>query len=248
MRYLKLTVAYRGTHYCGWQVQTNQLSVQQALENAFTRVTGEKNRLTASGRTDAGVHAIGQVVSVATSTLIPNDKLVQALNSNIPRDISVLSIEDAPERFHAIRDAKRKRYRYRIQTGTVADPLDQDFIWFVSYSLDVSAMKLAAKRLLGEHDFACFQAAGADRKSTVRTIFDCQFSEIDDGPFRKLHFEIEGNGFLYNMVRNIVGSLVEIGRGKQLPEWIAELISSKDRKNAGQTAPAKGLFLVNVDY
>lgn len=248
MRYLKLTVAYRGTNYCGWQVQANQLSVQQVLETAFTKITGEKNRLTASGRTDAGVHAIGQVVSVVTATKIPNRNLVKGLNANIPRDISVLSVEDAPERFHAIRDAKRKRYRYRLQTGPVADPLDQELIWHVSYPLDVPAMTLAAGELVGEHDFACFQAAGADRKSTIRTIYDCQFSECESTPFRKLHFEIEGNGFLYNMVRNIVGSLVEVGRGKQTPNWIAELIRSKDRKRAGQTAPAKGLFLVSVDY
>ena len=248
MRYLKLTVAYRGTNYCGWQIQANPRSVQQVLETAFTKITGEKNRFTASGRTDAGVHAIGQVISVVTSTTIPNGNLVRGLNSNIPRDISVLSVEDAPERFHAIRDAKRKRYRYRLQMGPVADPLDQEFAWHVTYSLDVPAMQLAARELLGEHDFACFQAAGADRITTVRTIYDCQFNECETTPFRKFQFEIEGNGFLYNMVRNIVGSLVEVGRGKQSPTWISELIRSKDRKRAGQTAPAKGLFLVSVDY
>ena len=147
MRYLKLTVAYRGTNYCGWQIQSNPRSVQQVLETAFTKITGEKNRFTASGRTDAGVHAIGQVISVVTSTTIPNANLVRGLNSNIPRDISVLSVEDAPERFHAIRDAKRKRYRYRLQMGPVADPLDQELAWHVTYSLDVPAMQLAALHL-----------------------------------------------------------------------------------------------------
>lgn len=248
MRYLKLTVAYRGTNYCGWQIQTNPHSVQQVLETAFQKITGEKHRLTASGRTDAGVHAIGQVVSILTSTTIPNGNLVKALNANIPRDISVLSIEDAPEQFHAIRDAKRKRYRYRLQTGPIADPLDYDFIWHVTYPLNVADMQSAAQKLIGEHDFACFQASGAERITTIRTIFETQFTKCETTPFAKFQFEIEGDGFLYNMVRNIVGSLVEIGRGRQSPSWITELIESKDRKIAGQTAPAKGLYLVSVGY
>ena len=248
MRCLKLEVCYRGTEYCGWQIQKGAPSVQEILERAFTSVTGENVRMTASGRTDAGVHAIGQVVSVKTESSISCRKFILALNAHLPEDIAVTSVEDAVETFHAIRDAKRKTYRYRILNGPVADPLDLGSIWHFPTKLDLQNMQEGCRYLFGEHDFVCFQAVGGDRKTTVRTIFRCDLKCVQEKPFRKLELEIEGNGFLYNMVRNIVGSLIEIGRGKRQPNWIQELIEQQDRNLAGDTAPAHGLFLVSVKY
>ncbi|MDG2467681.1 MAG: tRNA pseudouridine(38-40) synthase TruA [Pirellulaceae bacterium] len=248
MRCLKMTVAYRGTHYCGWQIQNGQNSIQQELESAFRTVTGETVRMTASGRTDSGVHALGQVVSTAIRSEMECHQLLRALNGNTPFDISVLKVEEAVPRFHAIRDATKKSYRYRIQSGPVSDPIDQDFLWYVPFSLDVAAMQSGCEYLVGEHDFVCFQASGGATKSTIRTVFQCQIREAVSSPFRKLELDIEGSGFLYNMVRIIAGSLVEIGKGKRQPDWIAEIIQSKDRTKAGPTAPPQGLFLMNVDY
>lgn len=248
MRGLKLTIAYRGTEFCGWQIQDNQPSIQQALETAFETVTGETPRITGSGRTDAGVHALGQVASLQTNSNMECFRLVRALNATTPDDIAILDIEEVSPDFHAIRDALRKRYRYQILHGRIRDPLSRDQCWFVPTILDVGTMREACQRLLGEHDFICFQAAGAATKTTVRTIYEAEFEVVESGGFEKLVFQVQGNGFLYNMVRNIVGTLVEIGKGKQNPDWITELIQMGDRNLAGETAPAKGLFLVNVDY
>lgn len=248
MRGLKLTVAYCGAAYCGWQVQTGQDSIQQKLQEAFEAVTGERVQITGSGRTDAGVHALGQVASLRTRTTLECERLLRALNATTPEDIAILKIEETDPEFHAIRDATGKRYRYRIQPGRIRDPLDRGFSWFVPTELDVAAMREACRQLVGEHDFACFQAAGGVRKTTVRRIFECTLERQLDGPFEKLIFEIEGNGFLYNMVRNIVGSLVEIGKRKRSPAWIGELIAGRNRTLAGPTAPAHALFLVHVRY
>ena len=248
MRCLKMTVAYRGTDFCGWQVQDGLPSIQQSLEEAFKTVTGEQVRITGSGRTDAGVHALGQVASLATDSKLECYRLVRALNATTPDDISVLKIEDTINGFHAIRDAKRKKYRYQIQHGCIPDPLNRDFSWFIPHDLNAQSMQDACNRIIGEHDFIGFQAAGGVRKTTVRTIYSCTLQINQCGAFEQLIFEIEGNGFLYNMVRNIVGSLVEIGKGKQPPEWMTELIDQENRNLAGETAPARGLILVNVDY
>lgn len=248
MRGLKLTIAYCGANYCGWQIQDGQDSVQQKLQDAFQEVTGEPVRITGSGRTDAGVHALGQVASLQTNSQMECFRLVRALNATTPEDIAVLNVEDVEVGFHAIRDAKRKRYRYQIQPGRIPNPLDRAYSWFLPFELNVAAMEAGAKLLEGEHDFACFQAAGGVRKTTVRTIYEVKLEHESTGPFQKLSFEIEGNGFLYNMVRNIVGTLVEIGKGKQEPGWIQQLIDQKDRNLAGPTAPAHALFLLKVDY
>ena len=248
MRNLKLTVAYKGTHYVGWQVQPNGISVQQKLEEAWQASTQEQIRIVASGRTDSGVHALGQVCSVATATNLNCETLKRALNANTPDDISIISVQTAPTDFHAIRDASRKTYRYQVQHGRVRNPLVTDDHWFVRHHLKIDLVKDAAARLVGEMDFASFEATGSERTSTVRHLsrVDC-ISEHRES-FQYMYFELTSNGFLYNMVRNIVGTLVHVGQGRESPEWIVEVLAKKDRKFAGPTAPAHGLLLVNVDY
>jgi tRNA pseudouridine38-40 synthase len=248
MRYLKLTVAYDGANYVGWQVQPNGISIQQRLEEAWTATTQESIRIVASGRTDAGVHALGQVCSVVTQCPHACDTLRRALNAHTPEDISVVDVQLAPDDFHAIRDAKRKTYRYQIQFGQTQNPLTIRDHWFFRRQLDADALQAAAKKLTGEHDFASFQAAGAERKSTVRNLsrLNCKF--FSDDYFNYLHIELTSNGFLYNMVRNIVGTLVRVGQGSEAPNWVQDVLDGKDRSLAGQTAPAHALVLVSVEY
>ncbi len=248
MRHLKLTLAYDGTEYVGWQVQTNGISIQQRLEEAWTSVTQESIRITASGRTDKGVHALAQVCSLATESPMTCHGLRRALNAETPFDISVLEIEEARENFHAIYDAVEKTYFYQIQYGRIEDPLRRRFCWFVPVELDVEGMREAALHLTGEHDFASFQSAGAERLTTVRNIYRLDIEDDDRPPFRGLKITVTANGFLYKMVRNIVGSLVQVGRGTQPPDWVAWARDQADRQAAGQTAPPQGLFLQQVVY
>ena len=248
MRHLKLTIAYDGTDYVGWQVQDNGISVQQRLEEAWTKVTGEKARVIASGRTDSGVHAIAQVCSVATDSQMAAGTLVRALNAETPYDIAVLKAEEAVDDFHAIRDAVQKTYSYHVQYGRIQDPLRLRTCWFVPGNIDIKAMKTAAEFLIGEHDFASFEAAGAERKSTVRNVMrlDVEPENLHGLPGLKL--TITANGFLYNMVRNIVGTLVRVGREQNEPQWVQWVRDQTDRSVAGQTAPAHALFLEEVVY
>lgn len=248
MRHLKLTIAYNGTDYVGWQVQPNGIAVQQRLEEAWTAATQEQIRIVASGRTDAGVHALGQVCSVATETELDCSTLVRALNAHSPRDIVVVEVNEAPTGFHAIRDASRKTYRYKIQHGMIPNPLVTNDHWFCRHKLDIAAMKLAAKILIGEHDFASFQATGAERSSTVRYLSQLTCHESNNGSFDYLQLDLTCNGFLYNMVRNIVGTLVRVGQGREEPDWVSAVLQAKDRSVAGPTAPAHGLVLLNVEY
>ena len=248
MRHLKLTIAFDGTDYCGWQVQTNGVSIQQRLEEAWEAVTQEKIRITASGRTDGGVHALAQVCGLATCSTMECRDLFRALNAETPFDISVLRVEEAPAGFHAIRDAIQKTYFYQIQYGRILDPLRRRYCWFVPVELRVEAMAQAAKCLVGTHDFASFQSAGAERLTTVRTVSRLEIRADDRPPFPGLKITIAADGFLYKMVRNIVGSLVHVGRGTEDPEWIGWVRDQLDRKSAGQTAPPHGLFLQQVDY
>lgn len=248
MRFLKLTLAYDGTAFAGWQVQPNERTVQETLEQGIQKVTGEQLRAVASGRTDAGVHAFGQVVSVSVGSALPTDVLCRALNANTPNDLVVLSVAEAPEGFHAIRDAIHKRYRYIIQDGPIPDVFSRAYAWHVPQTLDAEAMSQAAQSLVGTKDFKSFEAAGSERATSVRTVTDLQVVRSRDGDFGRITIEIAADGFLYNMVRNIVGTLVEVGRGKQPIQWPGEVLAAKDRKLAGATAPAQGLFLVNVDY
>lgn len=248
MRCLKITLAYDGTDYVGWQWQENGRSIQQVFEQAWREVTGEERRATASGRTDAGVHALGQVVSMTTTNELPDETLLRALNANLPRDVVVLEVAAVPEGFHAIRDATGKRYRYVMQPGRIPDVLARRYCWFVPHELNADSMGAAAEHLLGRHDFASFQTAGADRKSTIRTVTDVQLRRAAGPLLEQIVFEIAADGFLYNMVRAIVGTLVEIGRGAQPPSWMEDVIQASSRKLAGPTAPPQGLFLVRVDY
>ncbi|WP_153556593.1 tRNA pseudouridine(38-40) synthase TruA [Roseimaritima sediminicola] len=257
LRTFKLVVAYDGTEYAGWQIQPRQLTIQGMLERALAKLTGVRIAVTGSGRTDSGVHALAQAASLTTDQWRASpSSLMRAMNTKLPADISVIDAVEMPVNFHAIRDAVGKRYRYQLQLGGIRDAFEYRYRWHIPYAVDVAAMREAAKYLIGVHDFASFQATGADRKTTVRDvraldIFErqCEGGQRPAGQGgRPVDIEIEANGFLYNMVRNIVGTLLEVGRGKQSPEWIQDLLEVRDRDAAGPTAPPQGLFLARVDY
>lgn len=248
MRHIKLVISYDGTDYVGWQVQPNGISIQQCLETAWASVSGEQLRITASGRTDSGVHALGQVCSFATKSQLPTQQIVRAINAETPFDISVLTAEEAPMGFHAIRDAKQKTYRYHIQYGRIMDPLRLRTCWFIPGEMDLGSMQEAANSITGEHDFASFESAGAQRSTSIRNIIDLQVAPEIVHHFPGIEIAITANGFLYNMVRNIVGTLVRVGKNKEKTEWVAWVRDQKKRCCAGQTAPAHGLFLDHVVY
>ena len=248
MRFFRLTLAYDGTAYAGWQIQPDARTIQEELESALNRVTSERIRTVASGRTDAGVHALGQVASFSSQTALSTDVLRKAIDANMPRDIVVRKVEEAPRSFHAIRDVVRKRYRYVIQDGPICDVFAQRHAWHIPQSLDAAAMQAASGTLVGTHDFKSFEASGSPRATSVRTITDLTVQPRAGDFLDRIVIEVEADGFLYNMVRIIVGSLAEVGRGKQPPTWIAEVLQAKNRKVAGMTAPSQGLFLVNVEY
>jgi len=248
MRSIKLTLAYDGTAYSGWQVQPGETTVQEVLERAIEKVTGQQVRAIASGRTDAGVHALGQVVGFRTETHLSTDVLRRALNAELPHDVAVLEAADADEGFHPIRDAVRKRYRYVIHDGPVRDVFRRRYCWQYNRRLDAAAMARAARALLGRHDSSSFETSGAERKDSIRTIHEIQV-ERGRGEERNLvTIEVEADGFLYNMVRAIVGTLVEVGRGAEEEAWVAQVLAAADRRAAGPTAPPQGLFLVRVQY
>lgn len=244
----RLTLAYDGTEFAGWQRQPGRRTVQQELEDALRRITGAAAHCIASGRTDAGVHALGQVVSFQSATRLAPPVLTKALNAELPEDMLVFEVAPAPPQFHALRDALRKRYRYVIEDGRLRDLFDRRYVWHVFAQLDVAAMQQAAEYLVGTHDFASFQTGGSPRLSTVRTIYELlverRAAELTD----RVVIEVEADGFLYNMVRNIVGTLVEVGKRKQPPAWVTEVLAARRRAAAGMTAPAQGLYLVGVLY
>jgi tRNA pseudouridine38-40 synthase len=249
MRTLKLTVAYDGTAYAGWQVQVDRTTVQGTIEAAVEQITGMKTRIMASGRTDAGVHALGQVVVFQSETRLAPEVLRRALNGLLPDDIAVLDVADVAEGFHPTRHAKRKRYRYVIHNGPVRDVFARRYCWhYPSGHLDEKAMQRAAEALLGTHDFSSFETSGAEREHSVRTIFDLRVERGAGEDRDRLTVEVEADGFLYNMVRTIVGTLVDVGRGFRPESWPAEVLRALDRRAAGKTAPPQGLFLVKVDY
>ncbi len=248
-RWLKLTVAYDGAVFAGWQWQPNEPTVQGALQDAWQTITREEARLTASGRTDSGVHAEGQVVGVETATRLESRRLLLALNAVLPDTVVVRSIEPAPERFHATHDALRKTYRYQIHNGPVRPLFDRGRVWHWKASgLDAVAMGQGAKHFIGRHDFVSLESTGSERSTTVRTITDLTVITRPADGGERIDITVTGDGFLYNMVRTIAGTLVEVGRGAQPPEWIAEVLAARDRSAAGPTAPPQGLVLVRVEY
>ena len=248
MRYLKLTVAYDGTNFFGWHWQPEQRTVQGELEAAIRTVTGEELRVIASGRTDTGVHAIGQVVGWNTESDLSTDVLLRALNANTPRDLVVREVSETEKDFHPIRHACSKRYRYLLVDDPIRDVFARNYAWQVWQPLDELAMHEAAQSLIGEHDFKSYETAGSPRASTVRSVSDLTVERRQFDTAERVVLEVEANGFLYNMVRNLVGTLVEVGRGRHAVAWPAEVLAAKDRRLAGATAPPQGLYLLHVNF
>lgn len=250
-RWLKLTVAYDGTAYAGWQIQPTEPTVQAVIETAWHEITREQLRVMAAGRTDAGVHALGQVVGLSTESSLSALDLQRGLNAVLPEDVAIVSVEEAPADFHATHDAKRKTYRYQIHNGRTPDVFNRRYVWHYPQPLDAEKMHAAAQALLGKHDFASFESAGSERPDSIRTLFAVDVTREGEAPAElsdRITIEVTGDGFLYNMVRSIVGTLVEVGKGSRESAWVAEVLASCDRRRAGQTAPALGLFLVSVEY
>ena len=254
MRY-RAIISYDGTDYVGWQRQLNGISVQEKMEVALSKIFGTPTTCTASGRTDSGVHAEGQVVHFDATTSIPVDKIPYAVNTELPEDISMLYCEVTADDFNARFSAKRKTYKYSLYSAPHRLPtLGRNHTHIIS-PLNIEDMKKGAEYIVGEHDFKCFEASGSVVKSTVRTVYgiDINVTKIDGVkggafPSVKVDISVTGNGFLYNMVRIIAGTLVYVGMGKLTPEDVKEIILSKDRTKAGKTLPPEGLTLVSVEY
>jgi tRNA pseudouridine38-40 synthase len=256
----KITLAYDGTDFVGWQRQAAGTSIQGLLEEVLAQLDQRAVSVAGAGRTDAGVHALGQVASFSLQRSIEGGTLIRALNARLPEAIRVLAAERVPETFHARFGATGKTYRYRIWNSAVSNPFERAFTWHVAEPLDRRAMADAACFLEGPHDFAAFKAAGGATRSTEREMFSSRVvSEPGDPtsrsraghescPLPLIVYEISGDGFLHHMVRTIVGTLVEIGRGRRPIEWMPEVLTGRDRTLAGPTAPAHGLVLVAVEY
>jgi len=242
----KITVAYDGTDYVGWQRQANGVSIQGLIEDALADIDGRPVPVAGAGRTDSGVHALAQVAGFTLERPMPPDVVVRALNAHLPDAIRVTAAAEVPASFHPRFAAHSKTYRYRMLNSDVANPFERRYAWHVPGPLDLEGMGVAARTLEGEHDFAAFQAAGSDVVTTVRTVLSSRIAICPQPGL--LTYEITGTGFLRHMVRTIVGTLVEIGRGRRPADSMAQLLVVGDRTLAGATAPAAGLFLVAVDY
>src|SRR5579864_434139 len=252
MRKLKLVLAYDGTDFCGWQVQPEATSIQGTLASAIGRITGEKVPPQGSGRTDAGVHALAQVATFSTESVIPAANLVIALNDILPASVRVLEASEVPEGFHARKSAKGKTYRYRMYREAICPPFLARYVWHYPYPLNLEAMREATALIEGERDFTSFAAVDPEkidgeimrREANLRTVFSSQWRQ-DGGEFI---YEVRGNGFLHHMVRNLVGTFLLVGKGTLKPQDVIRILNAKDRSAAGATAPASGLYLVNVEY
>jgi tRNA pseudouridine38-40 synthase len=245
MRTIKLTLEYDGTDFVGWQVQPNGRSVQAVVERALETLLEEKTPVVAAGRTDAGVHAAGQVCSLRTARRVPLRAFVQGLNSLLPPDVAVLAAEEMPPDFHARHSASGKRYEYRISNRPVRSPLLRRTHWQIFRPLDVAAMREGARHLIGDHDFSAFRAADCPARTTRRVL---RRLDIERVGAHELRIDVEATAFLKHMVRNLVGTLVEVGLGKRAPDSIPELLASGDRTRAGPTAPPQGLTMAEVFY
>jgi len=245
MRTIKLTIEYDGTHYLGWQVQPKGATLQGVLEEKLSFLTNEKIDLLGSGRTDAGVHALGQVAHFKTESQLDVQTIQKALNSLLPSDIVIQKVEEVDEGFHARKQSKSKTYEYRILNRNIRSAFHRGYAWHIPQMLNIGEMRKATRSLMGEHDFSSFQSVGSPKRTAVRKVTRAEWKQSRDGFLR---FEIEANGFLKQMVRAIVGTLIEVGRRKITSEEFQKILDSRDRKNAGPTAPAHGLFLKEVKY
>jgi tRNA pseudouridine38-40 synthase len=244
MRNIKLIIEYDGKSFNGWQKQPTKLNIQGEIERAIGEITGEEIKLIGSGRTDAGVNALGQTANFKTNSSIPIEKIPLALNSKLKKSIVIVSAEEVDDSFHSRYNVKSKTYRYTINNSQNGSAIYRDMEYHFPIKLDVKKMKEAAKLFEGEHDFKGFKASGTSSKSSVRTIYKADVKQDGD----RIYIELTGNGFLYNMVRIISGTLLDVGLGKIDVNDIPEIIDSKDRKRAGKTLPAHGLCLVKVEY
>ena len=250
MRNLKLTVSYDGAEFSGWQVQPDATTVQGTLASAIGRITGEKVLPQGSGRTDSGVHALAQVMTFVTESSVPTGNFLKALNDILPASVRVLQVEEAPAEFHARHSAKAKTYRYRIYREPICPPFLARYVWHFPYPLDEQAMGRAASLVVGEHDFTSFAAVDPERGreeapvSNVRKIFSSAWERVGD----ELVYTVRGSGFLHHMVRNLVGTFILVGKGTLQVQDVTRILEARNRSAAGATAPASGLYLVNVEY
>lgn len=245
MKRVKLVVAYDGTNYCGWQIQPNGITIEQVLNEQLSALLGEEIVVTGASRTDSGVHSLGNVAVFDTNTKIPAEKISFALNQRLPEDIVVQNSSEVPLDWHPRYQTSTKTYEYRILNRTFRMPSRRFDTYFFHAPLNVGAMQEAADYLVGEHDFKSFCAVGAQVKTTTRTIYSC---EVKKGADDVIVIRVKGNGFLYNMVRIIAGTLIRVGNGDILPEEMPAILEKKDRSAAGPTAPAHGLTMIKIAY
>ena len=241
MKRIKMTVAYDGTNYCGWQIQPNGITIEQVLNQALTELLGEKIVVSGASRTDSGVHSKGNICVFDTNTRMPGEKISYALNQRLPEDIVVVGSEEVAEDWHPRYVNSRKTYEYRILNRRFPDPTRRLDTYFFHYELDVEKMQKAASFLEGQHDFKSFCSVGSQVKTTTRTIYSCSVTKDED----IVTIRVTGNGFLYNMVRIIAGTLIQVGNGKIAPDKITDILEACDRNMAGPTAPANGLTMIS---
>ena len=248
VRYIKLTIAYDGTEYHGWQIQPGQRTIQGVVTEAIQQLISSEVRLFGASRTDAGVSALGQVGLIQIDSPIPTENLAGAITGRLPADIAVTEAVEVPQTFDLMGEVTKKLYRYTIFTGQVRPVLKIKHCWHLPAKLDITAMADAAKLLVGKKDFKSFASAADNRESSVRTIFRCDVGNSTEQEKDWIYVDVEGDGFLYNMVRNIVGTLIDVGTGRWRPEKINEILDAKDRTAAGQLAPPQGLCLMWIKY
>lgn len=241
MKRIKMTVAYDGTNYCGWQIQPNGITIEQVLNDALTELLGEKIVVSGASRTDSGVHSKGNICVFDTNTRMPGEKISYAINQRLPEDIVVVGSEEVADDWHPRYVNSRKTYEYRILNRRFPDPTRRLDTYFFHYELDVEKMQKAASFLEGQHDFKSFCSVGSQVKTTTRTIYSCSVTKDED----IVKIRVTGNGFLYNMVRIIAGTLIQVGNGNIAPDRIPEILEACDRNMAGPTAPANGLTMIS---
>jgi tRNA pseudouridine38-40 synthase len=248
LRNVKLTIAYDGSEYHGWQIQPGFTTIQQAVQDAARSLLGPDVRVCGASRTDAGVHALGQVGLIQIDSPVPTENIARALTDRLPHDIAIVKAEEVRRGFDVIGEVTNKLYRYTVFCGPTRPVLHRRYCWHVPSDPDVAAMDAGAKLLVGKHDFKSFASAADSRMDSVRTVFRCDVTETREDGNHWVYVEVEGDGFLYNMVRNIVGSLMEVGLGRWAPEKIGQVLAARDRTAAGPIAPPNGLCLMWIKY